>query len=64
MARKLHQFEPLTATVEVAVDGIALLKFGTDKEDIALLLSADVFLRLRDRIEHALEQKGKPSEKK
>ena len=58
MTRKRHEFEPSKVIVDVGEDGIAVLTFSTEREDIALMLDADVFLRLRDRIERALSEKA------
>jgi hypothetical protein len=57
MARRRHEFAPLRVTIDVGDDGIAVLTFSTEEEDIALTLDADVFLRLRERIERAQTEK-------
>ena len=57
MTRRTHEFEPTRVNVHVGDDGIALLTFSTEREDIALALDSDVFLRLRERIERAQSAK-------
>jgi hypothetical protein len=57
MARRRHEFARLKVTVDVGDDGIAVVTFATEQEDVTLTLDADVFLRLRERIERAQSEK-------
>lgn len=58
MTRRRYEFGPQKVTVHVGDDGIALLVFSTEREDIALELDSDVFLRLKERIERAQSEKA------
>jgi hypothetical protein len=59
MARRRYEFEPLRIECDVGDDGRALLKFQTERADIVLELSSDVFLRLLDRTKRAQAEKEK-----
>jgi hypothetical protein len=57
MTRRRYEFRPLRVDCEVGNDGIAYLTFETEREDIVLELSSDVFLRLLDQAKHAQDEK-------
>ena len=59
MARRRYEFEPLRVDCQVHEDGRAILLFETEREDIALELSSDVFLRLLDRTKRAQAAKDR-----
>jgi hypothetical protein len=58
MTKRRYEFEPQRIECDVADDGVALLVFETEGEDIVLQLSSGLFLHLLDRTKRAQDEKA------